>query len=147
MSQVVQDTKAEMAERNDELLSSFNVATFKSDEDDQAFWNRLIPVDQRAKEQTDVHENLGIRSARLSKFADDVRPLSPVLACFTTRMMRGGLFVSADQTVVLADVSHVRVVYIASGAQLCIRKAVKCRLADVHAHPGSSSVHSPSVAT
>lgn len=72
MSQVVQDTKAEMAERNDELLSSFNVATFKSDEDDQAFWNRLIPVDQRAKDQAEVHENLGIRTARLNKFAEDV---------------------------------------------------------------------------
>ena len=72
VSQVVQDTKAEMAERNDELLSSFNVATFKSDEDDQAFWNRLIPVDQRAKDQAEVHENLGIRTARLNKFAEDV---------------------------------------------------------------------------
>ena len=70
--QVVQDTKAEMAERNDELLSSFNVATFKSDEDDQAFWNRLIPVDQRAKDQPEAQEHLGIRTARLSKFADDV---------------------------------------------------------------------------
>jgi hypothetical protein len=29
----------------DELLSAFNVATFKSAEDDKAFWNRLIPVD------------------------------------------------------------------------------------------------------
>ena len=61
-----------MAERNDELLSSFNVATFKSDEDDQAFWNRLIPVDQRAKDQAEAQEHLGIRTARLSKFADDV---------------------------------------------------------------------------
>lgn len=68
----MQDTKAEMAERNDELLSSFNVATFKSDEDDQAFWNRLIPVDQRAKDQPEAQEHLGIRTARLSKFAEDV---------------------------------------------------------------------------
>ena len=67
--QVVQDTKAEMAERNDELLSSFNVATFKSDEDDQAFWNRLIPVDQRVKEQP-PEEHLGIRQARLKPFED-----------------------------------------------------------------------------
>ena len=29
----------------DELLSAFNVASFKSAEDDKAFWNRLIPVD------------------------------------------------------------------------------------------------------
>lgn len=68
----MQDTKAEMAERNDELLSSFNVATFKSDEDDQAFWNRLIPVDHRAKDQPEAQQHLGIRTARLSKFADDV---------------------------------------------------------------------------
>ena len=40
---MVQDTKGQVDQRNDELLSSFNVATFKSDEDDAAFWNRLIP--------------------------------------------------------------------------------------------------------
>ncbi len=68
---MVQDTKAEMAERNDELLSSFNVASFKSDEDDQAFWNRLIPVDQRPSKQPEVQEDLGIRTARL-KFTEDV---------------------------------------------------------------------------
>ena len=60
-----------MAERNDELLSSFNVASFKSDEDDQAFWNRLIPVDQRPSKQPEVQEDLGIRTARL-KFTEDV---------------------------------------------------------------------------
>ncbi|KAL0021888.1 hypothetical protein WJX77_011593 [Trebouxia sp. C0004] len=70
-AEVVQDTKAEMAERNDELLSSFNVASFKSDEDDQAFWNRLIPVDQRPSKQPEVQEDLGIRTARL-KFTEDV---------------------------------------------------------------------------
>ncbi len=70
-AEVVQDTKAEMAERNDELLSSFNVASFKSDEDDQAFWNRLIPVDQRPSKQPEVQEDLGVRTARL-KFTEDV---------------------------------------------------------------------------
>ncbi len=35
----------------DELLSAFNVATFKSAEDDKAFWNRLIPVDSREEEK------------------------------------------------------------------------------------------------
>ena len=70
-AEVVQDTKAEMAERNDELLSSFNVASFKSDEDDQAFWNRLIPVDQRPSKQPEVQADLGIRTARL-KFTEDV---------------------------------------------------------------------------
>jgi hypothetical protein len=34
----------------DELLSAFNVATFKSAEDDKAFWNRLIPVDVQNSE-------------------------------------------------------------------------------------------------
>ena len=30
-----------------ELLSSFNVATFKNEEDDATFWSRLIPVHDR----------------------------------------------------------------------------------------------------
>ena len=34
-----------------ELLSSFNVATFKNVEDDAAFWNRLIPTVERPKEE------------------------------------------------------------------------------------------------
>lgn len=84
----MQDTKAEMAERNDELLSSFNVATFKSDEDDQAFWNRLIPVDQRAKDQPEAQEHLGIRTARLNKFAEDVR-LPTLLLCVHVFCLQG----------------------------------------------------------
>ncbi len=36
--QVVQD--GDQPTEGDELLSSFNVATFKQDEDDAAFWNR-----------------------------------------------------------------------------------------------------------
>lgn len=87
---MVQDTKAEMAERNDELLSSFNVATFKSDEDDQAFWNRLIPVDQRAKDQPEAQQHLGIRTARLSKFAEDVRLPIPVVVCMIRALFRLG---------------------------------------------------------
>lgn len=67
-----------MNERNDELLSSFNVATFKSDEDDQAFWNRLIPVDQRIKEAV-PEENLGIRQARLKPYEDVRSPTHAVL--------------------------------------------------------------------
>ncbi len=82
-AEVVQDTKAEMAERNDELLSSFNVASFKSDEDDQAFWNRLIPVDQRPSKQPEVQEDLGIRTARL-KFTEDV---SSSFGIFTVRRL------------------------------------------------------------
>lgn len=74
-----------MAERNDELLSSFNVATFKSDEDDQAFWNRLIPVDQRVKDQPEAQEHLGIRTARLNKFAEDVRMFTLLLCMHASR--------------------------------------------------------------
>ena len=33
-----------------ELLSSFNVATFKNEEDDAAFWSRLIPVAEQPPE-------------------------------------------------------------------------------------------------
>lgn len=39
----------EAEEKKNELLSAFNVATFKNDEDDATFWSRLIPDDQRAK--------------------------------------------------------------------------------------------------
>ena len=39
----------EAEEKKNELLSAFNVATFKNDEDDATFWSRLIPEDQRAK--------------------------------------------------------------------------------------------------
>ena len=35
----------------DELLSAFNVATFKSAEDDKAFWNRLIPAGERTADE------------------------------------------------------------------------------------------------
>lgn len=38
------DEGAGTNEGADELLSAFNVATFKSAEDDKAFWNRLIPA-------------------------------------------------------------------------------------------------------
>jgi len=92
-AEVVQDTKAEMAERNDELLSSFNVASFKSDEDDQAFWNRLIPVDQRPSKQPEVQEDLGIRTARL-KFTEDV---SIGLGLLTVRRLREACSVQHDR--------------------------------------------------
>ena len=59
-----------------ELLSSFNVATFKADEDDTAFWNRLIPVQERAKDEPELpFEDLGMRSTR-HKATDDVRALA-----------------------------------------------------------------------
>ncbi len=57
----------------DELLSSFNVATFKQDEDDAAFWNRLIPVTERPKsEPAKAVEELGTRSTRYHRVGDDV---------------------------------------------------------------------------
>ena len=38
-----------------DLLGAFNVATFKtSDEDDAAFWSRLIPEDERAAYQQEA---------------------------------------------------------------------------------------------
>ena len=47
----VVDEGAGKNEGADELLSAFNVATFKSAEDDKAFWNRLIPVDAQTKDE------------------------------------------------------------------------------------------------
>lgn len=60
------------ADAGGELLNAFNVATFKSEEDDAAFWNRLIPIEQQAEEEEP--EELGIRAARL-KTVDEVRCL------------------------------------------------------------------------
>lgn len=37
-----------------DLLTSFNVATFKNEEDDATFWSRLIPVVSRPKEEHEV---------------------------------------------------------------------------------------------
>lgn len=80
--QVVQD--GDKPTEGDELLSSFNVATFKQDEDDAAFWNRLIPVTERPKaEPAKAVEDLGIRSTRY-RGGDDVS-LHPVLPESTTR--------------------------------------------------------------
>ena len=39
-----------------ELLSAFNVATFKSEEDDKAFWNRLIPVSEQAPDADEIKQ-------------------------------------------------------------------------------------------
>jgi chromodomain-helicase-DNA-binding protein 1 len=48
------------------LLSSFNVATFRADEDDAAFWSRLIPEHLRPKEEPAPEAaEPGIRAARL----------------------------------------------------------------------------------
>lgn len=63
-AQVV-DEGAGKNEGADELLSAFNVATFKSAEDDKAFWNRLIPADTRPD------------SAKAVRFGPQVTPPTP----------------------------------------------------------------------
>jgi hypothetical protein len=76
--QVVHD--GDQPTEGDELLSSFNVATFKQDVDDAAFWNRLIPVTERPKAQpSKAPEELGTRSTRYHR-GDDVCPSSHLLA-------------------------------------------------------------------
>ena len=77
--QVVTDTDAP-PDAGGELLSAFNVATFKAEEDDTAFWNRLISADERPRENSKAApENLGIRTARLRNM-DDVSILG-LLCC------------------------------------------------------------------
>ncbi|CAL8472046.1 g11588 [Coccomyxa elongata] len=67
-AEVVNETDAAHADAGGDLLNAFNVATFKNEEDDAAFWNRLIPTKERAP--SEEPEQLGIRAARL-KTADD----------------------------------------------------------------------------
>ena len=62
----------------DDLLAAFNVATFKNNEDDAAFWDRLIPENMRPKEQAAVADEPGIRTARLR--AMEGPSSAPVLA-------------------------------------------------------------------
>ena len=71
---MVHDGEQQPAEGS-ELLNSFNVATFRAEEDDAAFWNRLIPVTERPKQEAAaVPEQLGIRSTRY-RGGDEVRLL------------------------------------------------------------------------
>lgn len=69
--EVTGQTEQAAAGAGGELLNAFNVATFKNEEDDTAFWNRLIPAGERATEKEEPQE-LGIRAARL-KVYDEVR--------------------------------------------------------------------------
>ncbi len=69
--QEVTGTDQAAAGAGGELLNAFNVATFKNDEDDTAFWNRLIPSTERAAKEEEPQE-LGIRAARLKTY-DEVR--------------------------------------------------------------------------
>ena len=76
---MVNETDATHADAGGELLNAFNVATFKNEEDDAVFWNRLIPTKERAPSEEEP-EQLGIRAARLKTY-DDVRApsvLAPV---------------------------------------------------------------------
>ena len=68
--QEVTGTEQAAAGAGGELLNAFNVATFKNEEDDTAFWNRLIPAMERAAPEEEPQE-LGIRAARL-KVYDEV---------------------------------------------------------------------------
>ena len=68
--QEVTGTEQAAAGAGGELLNAFNVATFKNEEDDTAFWNRLIPSTERAAPEEEPQE-LGIRAARL-KVYDEV---------------------------------------------------------------------------
>lgn len=52
-----------------DLLSSFKVATFKQDEDDAAFWDRLIPNHERPDERQQALAQQG-----LGGFGDDFEP-------------------------------------------------------------------------
>ena len=73
--QEVTGTEQAAAGAGGELLNAFNVATFKNEEDDTAFWNRLIPSTDRAAKEEEPQE-LGIRAARLKTY-DEVGPLRP----------------------------------------------------------------------
>ena len=44
------------AQGADQLLSAFNVATFKNQEDDKAFWNRLIPVTEQPPDEDEIKQ-------------------------------------------------------------------------------------------
>ena len=70
LQEVTGQTEQAAAGAGGELLNAFNVATFKNEEDDTAFWNRLIPAGERATEKEEPQE-LGIRAARL-KVYDEV---------------------------------------------------------------------------
>lgn len=63
-----------------ELLSSFNVATFKNEEDDAAFWSRLIPVAERPPD-----EDAQVRSVRCARTACDTRTPGAPAACAGSR--------------------------------------------------------------
>ena len=65
--QVVDSRAQEEAEKGkNDLLSAFNVATFKSDEDDATFWNRLITDGGPARDEgADGDDDLMPRTARL----------------------------------------------------------------------------------
>ncbi|PSC73016.1 CHROMATIN REMODELING 5 [Micractinium conductrix] len=76
-AEVVEDTgEVQPAGRMGGLLGAFNVATFKTNDDDAAFWNRLIPEDQRPKQQTEVIEDVGVRSSRLRQLDPETLALA-----------------------------------------------------------------------
>lgn len=87
----------EAEEKKNELLSAFNVATFKNDEDDATFWSRLIPEEQRAKVPDRKHRKgsnpdaePSARTARRNNAAaSEAKGEAPcvLLACHASRSM------------------------------------------------------------
>lgn len=59
----LQDAEDRLDPAND-LLSSFNVATFKNTEDDAAFWNRLISKEQLNPQQPPVSARRAVSFSR-----------------------------------------------------------------------------------
>ena len=68
-AQVVDD-KGASAEGQSDLLNAFNVATFKGDDDEPAFWDRLIPAGERVKDEAEEPEELGLRATRMRGFQE-----------------------------------------------------------------------------
>ena len=64
------DDKGASAEGQSDLLNAFNVATFKGDDDEPAFWDRLIPAGERVKDEAEEPELLGLRATRMRGFQE-----------------------------------------------------------------------------
>jgi len=80
LQEVTGQTEQAAAGAGGDLLNAFNVATFKNEEDDTAFWNRLIPAQERAAKEEEPQE-LGIRAARLKTYDEVGGDLFVVAIC------------------------------------------------------------------
>lgn len=87
--------RAEVVETNedaapggaDDLLAQFNVATFKSEDNDAAFWDRLIPEHLRPDEKPEQSNEPGIRAARL-RAMEGPGNLAPDLLAFRPKVKK-----------------------------------------------------------